>query len=440
MTLIFELVITALLIIAILLLILTLKKVNSQEAGSTGEEFAKQFSLYYDKTEKLTKDEFGRNREEMLRTGKEQREEISRSIKLLGEQLSDRMAEISRMQKNQLDVFADQLNKLTQTNEQKFESLRDKVSEHLKDIQESNSKKLEEMRVTVDEKLHSTLEKRLGESFKLVSERLELVHKGLGEMQNLASGVGDLKRVLTNVKSRGAWGEIQLGNLIEQILTPDQYEKNVVTKTGSRESVEYAIKLPGRDPGKENVVWLPIDAKFPLEDYQRLLDAQDSANAVLVEDASKSIDRRIKDESKKISEKYLNPPNTTDFAIMFLPIEGLYAEVVRRPGLADFIQREHRVILAGPMNLAALLNSLQMGFRTLAIEKRSSEVWKLLAAVKTEFGKFGDILDKTQEKLDQASKTIGEASKKTRTIQRKLRSVEELPSGEEQNLLDEASE
>ena len=254
-------------------------------------------------------------------------------------------------------------------------------------------------------------------------------------MQELARGVGDLKNVLTNVKTRGTWGEIQLENLIDQMLTREQYEKNVATKKGSNDKVEIAIKLPGRDSNDENV-WLPIDAKFPVEDYQRLLEAQDASNVEAIADAGKAIEQRIKGEAKKIADKYLDPPHTTDFAIMFLPIEGLYAEVLRRPGLADILQREHRITIAGPTTLSAILNSLQMGFRTLAIEKRSSEVWKILGAVKTEFGKFGDILDKTQKKLLEASNTIEDASRRSRAIERKLKDVQELPTSEPENLLE----
>ncbi|MCA9405781.1 MAG: DNA recombination protein RmuC [Candidatus Omnitrophica bacterium] len=324
-----------------------------------------------------------------------------------------------------LRSFTDQLLKLTQMNEQKLEKVRDVVENNLKSLQEDNSQKLEKMRETVDEKLHSTLEKRLGESFKVVSERLEKVHQGLGEMQNLASGVGDLKKVLTNVKTRGTWGEIQLGNLLEQVLTPDQYATNIPTKQGSRDPVEFAVKLPGRD---SQTVYIPIDAKFPKEDYERLQAAQESGDANLVEDSLKAIERRIKDEAKKIREKYIDPPHTTDFAILYLPTEGLYAEVLRRPGLSDFLQRECRVTVAGPTTISAVLNSLQMGFRTIAVEKRASEVWNLLGTVKKEFGKFGDILDKTQEKLRKASEEIETAARKSRTIERKLKKVQELPT------------
>lgn len=385
----------------------------------------------FEKMDRSFRDEIARNREESSKNAKSQREEVNESILKLGEQLSSTIGEISKGQKNQLDIFAKQMNTLTQMNEQKFDKLQEKVESQLKEIQDKNEKKLEEMRHTVDEKLHDTLEKRLGESFKLVSDRLEQVYKGLGDMQELARGVGDLKNVLSNIKTRGGWGEIQLENLIDQILTREQYEKNVITKKGSSDRVEIAIKLPGRDLTKSEIVWLPVDAKFPVEDYQRLLDAQDLANIAAINEANKAIETRIKGEAKKIAEKYLDPPHTTDFAIMFLPIEGLYAEVLRRPGLAEFLQREYRVVVSGPTILAALLNSLQMGFRTLAIEKRSSEVWKILSGVKKEFEKFGDVLDKTQKKLQEASNIIDEAAKSSRKIERQLKDVQELPTPED---------
>jgi DNA recombination protein RmuC len=296
------------------------------------------------------------------------------------------------------------------------------------------------MRSTVDEKLSSTLEQRLGESFRLVSERLEMVHKGLGEMQNLASGVGDLKRVLTNVKTRGTWGEIQLGNILEQILTRDQYSMNVATRKNSSERVEFAVKLPGKDEKGGEVVWLPIDSKFPQEDYQRLMDAQEQGNSVLAEEAAKAMELKVKSFARDIRDKYIDPPGTTDFGIMFLPTEGLYAEVLRRPGLCDCLQREYRIVVSGPTTLIALLNSLQMGFRTLAIEKRSSEVWTLLGAVKTEFGRFGDILDKTQKKLQEASNTIEDAARKSRSIGRKLKNVQELSVDDSKLLLEDADD
>ena len=310
--------------------------------------------------------------------------------------------------------------------------LTEQVNAKLEHIRTDNEQRLEQMRKTVDERLQSTLEQRLGESFKLVSDQLEVVHRSLGEMQNLAAGVGDLKRVLTNIKSRGNWGEVQVDMLLEDILTPDQYEKNVATKAGSNDRVEFAIKLPGREVGDPSAhpVWLPIDAKFPKEDYERLLDAQDKADGAAAELAVEAIRKRIMSEAKDICVKYLDPPQTTDFAIMFLPVEGLFAEVLRIPGLVDLLQRQYRVVISGPTTLSAMLNSLQMGFRTLAIEKRSSEVWKILGAVKTEFGRFGDVLDKTRAKLSQAAGTLEDASVRTRAIERKLRSVEVLPSEE----------
>ncbi len=311
-----------------------------------------------------------------------------------------------------------------------LETLRGAVEQSLERIRQDNSARLEQMRQTVDEKLHATLEQRLSESFKQVSERLELVHKGLGEMQSLATGVGDLKRVLTNVKTRGTWGEVQLGALLEQLLVPEQYAKNVATRPGSGQRVEYAIRLPGRE-GQEQV-WLPIDSKFPLEDYERLTAAQERADPAAVEDAAKALETRVKLEAKTIREKYLEPPATTDFAILFVPTEGLYAEVARRPGLADFVQREHRVTIAGPMNLSMIVNSLQMGFRTLAIEARASEVWLLLSGVKAEFGKFADVLARTKIQLQSVANSIDQAETRTRQIERKLKDVEALPEPEEQ--------
>jgi DNA recombination protein RmuC len=354
----------------------------------------------------------------------------------LSDSLLARMSDIANLQAGQIEVFSRQLMALTQSNESKLERMREIVEERLKLMQADNNRQLEVMRATVDEKLHATLEKRLGESFRLVSERLELVHKGLGEMQSLAAGVGDLKRVLTNVKTRGIWGEIHLASLLEQILTPDQYDRNVATKPGSGERVEFAIRLPGREQG-EKPVWLPIDAKFPQEDYQRLLDAQEQANPVLAEEAARGLEARVKMEARSIKEKYIDPPHTTDFAILFLPVEGLFAEVLRRPGLGDQLQRDYRVVVTGPTTLAALLSSLQMGFRTLAVEKRSSEVWTLLGAVKTEFGRFGDMLEKTQKKLQEASNSIETAAQKSRTIERKLRTVQELPAPEAAATLEE---
>lgn len=307
-----------------------------------------------------------------------------------------------------------------------LESVRGIVDLRLKQLQEDNTGQLEKMRATVDEKLQGTLEKRLGESFKLVSERLEQVHQGLGAMQQLASDVGGLQRVLTNVKTRGGWGEVQLGALLEQVLTPEQFARNVRTREDSGEMVDFAVRLPGDENGAP--VWLPIDAKFPVEDFQRLIAAQENADAVAVDVAMKNLESALKKNARDICSKYLNPPTTTDFALMFLPTEGLYAEAIRRVGLVEQVQRDCRVIFAGPTTLAALLNSLQMGFRTLTIQKRSSEVWNLLAAVKNEFGKFGSLLDGVKKKLDQASNQIDDVTRKSRTIEKHLNRAEGLPS------------
>ena len=357
------------------------------------------------------------------------REELTHTLKYFGDSLLARMNEIALLQKNQLAIFSEQLNHLISSNELKLDYMRRTIEEKMKELQDDNNQKLEQMRQTVDEKLHASLEKRLGESFKLVSDRLEMVHKGLGEMQTLASGVGDLKKVLTNVKTRGIWGEIQLGNILEQVLSPEQYACNVATHKGSNERVEFAVKLPGQSQS-ESEVWLPIDAKFPQEDYLRLLEASEQGLLEQVEEAGKQLERRIKLEARLVQEKYVDPPHTTDFAIIFLPTESLYAEVVRRPGLLSLLQTNYRVIITGPSTMLALLNSLSVGFRTLAIEKRTSEVWELLGAVKTEFGNFGDILDKTKKKLVEASNSIDTASRRSRSIERKLRAVHELPAGE----------
>ena len=438
-------IIALLLLLAVLIItVLILKKTSPKEDTETVilteiQAFAKMMSLY----DKTLKDEFGRNREESAKLQREMREELSNS-------LLQRMTEIAQMQKGQLETFATQqkgqfetftnlLNNLTKSNEERMEKMRETIETRIRHLQDDNAKKLDEMRQVVDEKLQSTLEKRLGESFKQVSERLEAVHQGLGEMQKLATGVGDLKKVLSNVKTKGVLGEYQLENLLDQLLTPAQYEKNVKTKQGSNDAVEFAVKLPGRED-KNKTVWLPLDAKFPTEDYLALMDAYDQAEIPKIEDCKKILVSKLKLFAKEISSKYIDPPNTTDFAIMFLPFEGLYAEALRNAGLFEQIQREYRVVITGPTTLSALLNSLQMGFRTLAIEKRSSEVWELLGAVKTEFGNFGDILDKTQKKLQEASNVIDQASTRSRAIERRLRNVQELPGEQTVNLLGEEEE
>lgn len=352
-------------------------------------------------------DEFARNRAEM-----------QQSITTFSDSVSKRMTEISGLQNTQ------------------FENIRTTVEVNLRRLREDNNKKLEIIRLTVDEKLHSTLEKRLGEAFKQVGDRLEKVHQGLGEMQKLATGVGDLKRVLANVKTRGTLGEIQLENQLSQLLSSQQYEKNVKTKEGSDAFVEFAIKLPGKN-GDDQEVWLPIDSKYPLEQYEILLNAYNDGDKESIERASKKLAAEVKNFAKMIRDKYLDPPQTTDFALMYLPIEGLYAEVLRSGGLFETLQREYRIVPVGPTTLAAILNSLQMGFRTLAIEKRSSEVWKLLSVVKTHFGKFGDLLDKTRKKLDEAGKSIEDATKKSRYIESRLTRVQDLPPGADIENLEE---
>jgi len=357
--------------------------------------------------ERSVREEIARNREE---TALSQR----RAAELLAAQLAALREEMARFGAG---------------SEQRLEAVRETVDRKLRELQADNAARLEAMRKTVDEKLHETLERRLGESFKLVGERLELVQTGLGEMRALAAGVGDLKRVLVNVKNRGTWGEVQLISIVEDILTPAQYELNVATKAGSAERVEVAVKLPGRESDGAAPVRLPIDAKFPKEDYERLQDARERADAAAAEEAAKALERRFRLSAKEIRDKYLAPPETTDFAIMFLPSEGLFADCVGRAGLADALQKEYRVVVAGPTTLAAMLNSLQMGFRTLAVEQRTSEVWRTLGLVKTEFGKFGDLLDKTRKKLQEATDTIDDASRKTKTIRSKLSKVEEAPEG-----------
>ncbi|MCK4558950.1 MAG: DNA recombination protein RmuC [Calditrichia bacterium] len=374
-----------------------------------------------EKVDKSIRDDFQRNREESNKIAKENREELTNSLSKFS------------------DNFASSVKEFNKTTGEKLDKIRETVESKLQSIQEDNSQKLEKMRETVDEKLHKTLEHRLGESFKIVSESLEKVQKGLGEMQTLATGVGDLKKVLSNVKTRGVLGEYQLENILEQILTSSQYEKNVKTNPDSDAFVEFAIRLPGKnDVDKE--IWLPLDSKFPTEDYQLLMDAHDNAEPQKIEIARKELARKIKLFAREIKERYVDPPNTTDFAIMFLPIEGLYAEVLRDSGLFETLQREYRVIVTGPTTLSALLSSLQMGFRTLAIEKRSSEVWEILGAVKTEFGKFGEILEKTRKKLSEATDVVDKAGVRSRAIERKLKDVQELPPSKAVKMLKDHSE
>jgi DNA recombination protein RmuC len=386
-----------------------------------------------------------RQREATAADAQRQRELTAAEAKRQRDEVQALLVEMSRLQREALDGFAARLQQLNdadakrqeelrKTLEGRLDAVREAVEARLAGLQKENAEKLEQMRQTVDEKLQGTLEKRLGESFKLVQGQLEQVQRGLGEMQALATGVGDLKKVLTNVKTRGTWGEVQLGALLEQMLSPDQYAANVAPKPGSGERVEFVIRLPGQGAG-EGEVLLPIDAKFPTEDYQRLVEASEKGDAAGVEAAGKALELRIKGCARDIRDKYVHPPQTTDFGLLFLPTEGLYAEVVRRAGFTEALQREHRVIVAGPSTLAALLTSLQMGFRTLAIQQRSSEVWQVLGAVKTEFGKFGDVIARVEKKLEEASNTLSTVGQRSRAIERKLRTVQELPAGDAARLL-----
>jgi DNA recombination protein RmuC len=476
---------------AVLLLLMLLRKTSRSDSPLLASRLD-AFEKAQERTERAVREEVALSRDEQGKASREQRQELTAVFKTFGDSVVQRMMDVASMQKGQFDAFSSQLDSFAKASGERLDGaraesatgakqLREEVVTTLKSISEtmaktmgemaniqkaqleavssaigklseSNEKKLEAVRVTVESKLQSMQidnakqldQKRLGESFKHVSERLELVHKGLGEMQSLATGVGDLKKVLTNVKTRGTWGEVQLGALLEQVLNPDQFATNVATKDAG-ERVEFAIKLPGQGMEKDEAVWLPIDAKFPVEDYQRLIEAQERADVEGVEIAGKQLENRVRSCARDISEKYLNPPKTTDFGILFLPIEGLFAEVIRRPGLTEVIQRECRVVIAGPTTLWAILNSLQMGFRTLTIQKRSSEVWNLLAAVKTEWTKYGDVLDAVQKKLHQASDTIEKAKVRSRSVGRKLRDVQELPVGDAaallpQNVLEEEAE
>lgn len=357
--------------------------------------------------------------------------ELASQLRLTREELANtiggKIVESTNIQQNSLT-------NLTTINEVKLENIRKTVAENLQHIQKDNNDKLERMRMTVDEKLQNTLEQRLGESFKLVNDRLESVYKGLGEMQNLAQGVGDLKKVFTNVKSRGYWGEVQLSNILEQFLTPEQYSTNVKIKPKTNDFVEFAIKLPGKN-GIDTVL-LPVDSKFPVEDYSRLVEAEETGDATLIAECKKSLETQIKLCAKAISDKYIDVPYTTDFGIMFLPTESLYCEVIKNTSLCEVLTQKYRVLITGPSTFVALINSLQMGFKTLAIEKRSSEVWELLGNIKTEFNKFGDLLDKTNKKLMEISNTMSDATRKTRTIERKLKNVEALPVANEAEFYD----
>ena len=388
-------------------------------------------------------------RREVTESGRAARQEASQTLATFQQTLTQQGAEATRTQNTQIDAFGQQLtllqktlsdtlthqlSNLSESNARRMAEVRQTLEAQLALLQSSNAAKLDEMRATVDEKLQSTLEARLGESFKQVADRLEQVHKGLGEMQTLAQGVGDLKHLLTNVKTRGMYGEAQLASLLEQVFVPDQYAAQIATRPGSKNVVDFAIKLPGKSDQGEPL-WLPIDSKFPNEDYARLLDAQGRADAAGADAAGKALEARIRLEARSIADKYIEPPYTTDFAILFLPTEGLYAEVLRRAGLMESLQRDHRITLAGPTTLLAMLSSLQMGFRTLALEKRSSEVWQVLGAVKTEFGKFGDVLARVKSQTETVLKTLDNAEVRSRAMGRALKKVEALPDAQAQTLI-----
>lgn len=382
---------------------------------------------FQERTDRSIRDEIARSRAETQMSSQQERAELATALKSFGDTVQKSIAEISRMQNDQLENFSRQISLLAATSEKKMEDIRLVIDEKLRQIQEDNTRQLDRMRETVDEKLQSTLEKRLGESFKQVSERLELVHQGLGDMRNLAAGVGDLKKVLTNVKTRGTWGEVQLGALLEEMLSPEQYLKNVRINENGSDFVEFAIKLPGQSDSPADSVLIPVDAKFPVEDYHRLLDAQEKADAASADEAVRQLEASIKKAARDIFQKYIAPPKTTDFGIMFLPSEGLYAEVIRRTALVGQLQREFHIVVTGPTTFAAFLNSLQMGFRTLAIQKHSGEIWKVLGEVKTAFGRFGDTLDAVRKKLEQAASSVDDAQRKTRTLSNKLKAVEATP-------------
>nr|WP_295777814.1 DNA recombination protein RmuC [uncultured Intestinibacter sp.] len=418
-----------LLVVVIILLIINIY-ISIKPKGVDITPMQKNIDQKLISVEKALREEMSVNREESRKNEKSNRSEIAGSIDKLSSSILANMIELSKLQKNQFDTYSRTMERTLDAFNYNLRNSIDDLTklqnEKFTELTKSTEENLEKMRVTVDEKLQNTLEKRLSESFKVVSERLEQVHKGLGEMQSLAAGVGDLKKVLSNTKTRGVLGEIQLERILEQFLSPEQYEKNVITKKGSRETVEFAIKLPGKDYDNK-MVYLPLDAKFPLEVYNKLLDAYDMQDQAQIEVNSKNLERFIKKSAKDIRDKYIDPPNTTDFGLMFLPTEGIYAEVLKNQNLVELIQREYKVNITGPTTLVALLNSLQMGFRSLAIEKHSSEVWKILGAVKTEFSKFETVLNSAQNKLNQASSEIDKlVGTRTRQINRKLKNIDKL--------------
>ena len=433
-----EILLIILIILVIVNIIIGLRKKDSLDIKPQLKEVETailKFDNTLERTEKSIKDEFQRNRQDTNDIAKSSREELTKSFGSFSEQFSKNVKELNELLRQKFGDFSKQQSDINKQVTENIKGVENTIEKHLKSIREDNSQQLTEMRKTVDEKLQTTLEKRLSESFKQVSERLELVHKGLGEMQNIATGVGDLKKVLSNVKTRGILGEYQLENILEQILTPDQYSKNVATKKGSQANVEFAIKLPGKETGKE--VWMPIDSKFPIEDYHVLLDAFEKGDKIEIESAQKNLLKRIESFAKDISEKYIDPPHTTDFGIMFLPVESLYAEVLRHPGLFEILQTKYKITVTGPTTLSALLSSLQMGFKTLAVQKRSSEVWDILKAVKFEFKEFSNVLAKAHNQINTASGTL-EKLRTTRTnvLERKLKDVESLTKIESKEILE----
>ncbi len=439
------LLITSVILIAILIIISIIKKGGNQDSINLKKEIETILKEELTDTRRENREVNKENREEnntlfvglqeslvksyndfkeiIKADAKENREELNKGLKSFEDKFSDNIKDFNEQLRQRFDDLSKQQTEFNKQTKDSIKDIKETIEKQLISIREDNTVQLNEMRKTVDEKLQSTLEKRLGESFKQVSERLELVHKGLGEMKELATGVGDLKKVLTNVKTRGILGEYQLGNILEQLLAPEQYSTNVATKKGSQANVEYAIKLPGKID--ENIVWLPIDSKFPIENYQILLNAYEESDKTKIENAQKVLLRSIELFAKTISEKYIDPPNTTDFGIMFLPIESLYAEVLKHPGTFEKLQNDYHITITGPTTLSALLNSLQMGFRTLAVQKRSSEVWKVLSGVKAEFGKFSEHLAKVHKQIDTASTSLNTLrNTRTNAIERKLRGVE----------------
>ena len=409
---------------------------NQQKSGESVDKLIK-LDADISRMDPLIREEFGRNREENQRVQRESREEQQLALMNFERRLSESVRELNEMQRQKFEDLVSKQENIRKNADEKLSEIRNTMEIKLRNLQEDNAKQLDEMRKTVDEKLQEGLEQRFNQSFKLISDRLEQVHKGLGEMQGLANGVGDLKKVLSNVKTRGIVGEIQLRNLLEEFLTRDQYEENVIVKPGTQERVEFVVKLPNKNQGGEDI-YVPIDSKFPIEVYERLIDAYNAVGTIPQKEldaARKAFADVVKENAKTISSKYINPPVTTDFAVMFVPTEGLYAEILHLPGLSEILRKEYQIIIVGPTNLVAYLSSLQMGFRTLAIEKRSSEVWQLLGAVKNEFGKFGVVLEATRRKLELAANEIDKAGVRSRAIEKKLRDVQELPTGQSQDIL-----